>query len=590
MHFIVVSSQQGDLGPVAGVRRESLPAPFFQPGYRSEFRFRSPSGRRLVDCYSYEAEFPEECAEVRTSGVRIFHGYLLGPEETSDLSPRSNYYGVYSHGVVGDEECEFGSDELGLSPLYHASADGYTFVANNPHLIAEYMDRLGLRVRPEPSLPLWHTMKITVESDNTGYEGIHRVRPWRYLSIGSQDEVRSPAKEKVALPESYDECVQLCVDELRAGMRSIVEKYSRLRSDLTGGYDSRLTFAFILDGGYQDRFTFHTGGVDENPDVVVATRLAEAYGLDHLRSLPRYVPVDFDLAAYDDAVRYRAVRNAMETSEVRMGGRWSKSAADYPENSSCSLNGKGAIFAKSYGVSGFEARMRRRFRGTEVDFANLTAEQLEWAPECFGWADSFRGLLTDRAFETSRAWRRYIVDFGYERFRERTGYADTLSAYQYRTHNANLDIMDANCIFLYSPLVLEVSRRLAPGLKQAGKLYFDIMYKLNPELCFFPYENRVYDPAIYADYPQDVRQRLAAVPPAVGSIESVSNRSAFEYLLPLLRDSLIDMLPGSVFDYVDRDAVAERLRDVEFGVRAYPLISLYGIAKWHDVVGERFGG
>ena len=586
MHFIFVSSQEKDLGPVADVTRRSLTAPLFQPAYRSEFHFRPPGGRRIVDCFSYEESFPAGSGCARGGEARLFHGYLLGDDDINHLSARENYYGVYSHGVVSDGACEFGSDELGLSPLYHASAGGFVFVANNPHLIAEYMRRLGIPVRPEPSLPLWHSMKITVESDNTGYAGIFRVRPWRYLTVGVDGAVSSPVKNRTVLPDDYDECV----DELRSGMQSIVTRHTDLRADLTGGYDSRLTFSFVLDGGYQDKFSFHTGGVDENPDVVVATELADAYGLKHLRSLPRYVPVDFDIAAYDDAVRYRAIRNAMETSEVRMGGKWSKSSADYPVNTVCSLNGKGAIFAKSYGVSGFEARMRRKFRGTDVDFANLTAAQLEWAPDCFGWADSFRGLLTEGAFAESRAWRRYIVDFGYERFRERIGYADTLSAYQYRTHNANLDIMDSNCIFLYSPLVLETSRRLTPALKQGGKLYFDIMYRLNPELCYFAYENRQYDPAIYAEYPREVRERLAAVPPATGSIESVSNRSAFEYLLPLLRGSLLDMLPPSVFDYVDRDAVASRLRDVEFGVNAYPLISLYGIAKWHDVVESHFGG
>ena len=517
MHYIFVSSQH-DLSSVARIDRESLAEPFFQPGYRSEFRFRSRSGRRILDCFSYEDTFPSRCAELRGEGVRLFHGYLLGEDDVADLSPRANYYGVYSHGTVDDGECTFGSDELGLSPLYFASVSGYTFVANNPHLIAEYMRRLGLPVRPEASLPLWHAMKITVESDNTGYAEIFRVRPWRYLTVSSQDEILSPAKDRTDLPDNYEECVQLCVDELRSGMQSIVGKYANLRSDLTGGFDSRLTFSFILDGGYEDRFSFHTGGVDANPDVIVATQLANAYGLNHVRSLPRYVPVDFDISAYDDAVRFRAIRNAMETSEVRMGGKWSRSSADYPLDSTCSLNGKGAIFAKSYGVSGFEARMRRKFRGSEVDFADLTPEQIEWAPDCFGWADSFRGLLTDQAFAESRAWRRYIVEFGYDRFRERLGYADTLSAYQYRTHNANLDIMDSNCIFLYSPLVLETSRRLSPELKQAGKLYFDIMYRLNPDLCYFPYENRTYAPAIYSEYPPEVRQRIAAVPPQVGSI------------------------------------------------------------------------
>jgi hypothetical protein len=45
------------------------------------------------------------------------------------------------------------------------------------------------------------------------------------------------------------------------------------------------------------------------------------------------------------------------------------------------------------------------------------------------------------------------------------------------------------------------------------------------------------------------------------------------------------MLPESVFEYIVKEDLIERLNeDIPFSTRAYPLINLYGVAKWHKMI------
>jgi hypothetical protein len=158
-----------------------------------------------------------------------------------------------------------------------------------------------------------------------------------------------------------------------------------------------------------------------------------------------------------------------------------------------------------------------------------------------------------------------------------------MPAYKYRNHNANL--IDNESIFLYSPVVLETARKLTPLLRYKGKLYFDIMYKLNRELCYIPFENRVVEPEIYKDYPVIEQKKIASIPSCEGSIAIEYNVRLFDYLLPYLRKNLIRILPKSVFEYVDKRELKSRLKEDEpYGVKAYPLVNLYGIARWHMLI------
>lgn len=587
MHWIFVSADHPIPESITTLTRQDTS--FCNPNgpFVDEAHFRTRSKCRSFACYA-SAPIDEQQISISGNELEFFHGYLLdrtdtdhlGRSDANHLSPKRSYYGVYSHGFVSDVNCWFASDEIGLSPIYYSSDDAYTIISNNAHLIAFYKRKLGYTLKPELTLAVWHTIGLTIESNKTGYEGILRILPWRYLELDFENTLFVSSKERLDLGLSYQDYLRLSIQELRGGLEALNAKFPSIRvAQLTGGLDSRLVAAFLLDSGLTPYFTFETEGSDQNADVIVAKMVAQQQGLDH-KVTPRN-PIQGDLADIDSIVKDELWANVMETSLTRFYGR--KNTTEAPK-----LNGFGAVFAKSlWFASSFRIFMEKHFGKGVVDFDNLTPEQVAYGKECFGYSDSDRQLLTDHAFGVSSAFRSYIMDYNHLRFPDHMNYADGLSAYRWRTHNANFRSMDNNLVFLYSPVVLEAARQLSPELRQEGKLYFDMMWQLNKELTMIPFENRTLNPILFEEYPAADREHLSNIPPVKGGIVSETQMSLFDQLLPFLEQNLIDMLPSNVFDYIKRDALAQRLKEqTGFSKQAFPLINLYGIAKWHELIDE----
>ena len=584
MYYIFVSALRRSLEPIFDMKKENV-AWCVPKGreIKSEFHYKIRGNTRIIDCYSFYPELRPNSVKISEKGIHIWHGYLLDEvplRNMTAMDPAQNYYGVYSHGKITDQDCWFATDELGLSPLYYSKEDDVLFISNNPHLIAIYKYRLGMELSVDPTLAIWQTIGITNESNHTGYEGVYRLLPWRYIYLDWSNQIVFPCKKRSDSASSYEEMCQKSIQELRKGIKTIASQYKDLRAQLTGGFDSRLVLSFILDSKEQDRFTFETGGFPENPDCIVASMLAEKYGLKHV-CRPRGVSCNADVEL-DSFVKEICMANAMESSLVRL------QRFQGLENGSVTLNGFGAVFAKSLGFAkGFQIYMNRKFRGKEkVDFSNLTSGQQRQGYDCFGYADADRYFLTNEAINVSNEFRKYLFQFNYDRFPENMNYADSMSAYRWRIHNSSLATMENNCIFLYSPTVLEASRKLTPELRQNAKLYFDMMWQLRPDICFVPFENRVVDPGVYETFPVEIKEIFSRILPITGSIVSEYQITYFDLLLPSIRKDLIDMLPVEVFDFVKRDALEARLKeeDLTFERKNFPLMSLYGVAKWYQIL------
>ena len=580
MYFIFVSSKGADLAPISGIGKDSI-SWCMPSGYeiKSEYHRKISKGR-ILDLYGFHDDLDKCCSG--QDRVGFFHGYLLGDEHPTimNMDPAKSYYGVYSHGMVSKEDCYFATDEIGLSPLHYSNDEEVLMVSNNPHLIAIYKRMLGIKMRVESTLAVWHAVGITNESNVTGYKGVFRVEPWRYIRIDVDGSILFPAKKRIGEGVSYEDLCYEGITELRKGMMSVNSLFSDKRSQLTGGFDSRLVLSFIMDSGTVGDWQFETKGSMANPDCMVATMLAQRYGLNHNVGPRR----DFrdergDLDAY---VKDACMANAMESSLVRL-----QQFAGLRSSSVC-LNGMGAAFAKSFGfASSFRVFMQRKFRGTEIDFDHLNDEQYRAGYDCFGHADADRFYLNEDGLDVVREFRKYLFRFNYNRFQDNMNYADSMSAYRWRIHNCNLSTLENNLVFLYSPVVLEASRKLDYRLRQDGKLYFDMMWRINPDLCFVPFENRVYNPELYREFPDQIKRLFKDIPPVTGSIVSESQITFFDAILPAMKEKLLDGLPSEVFDYVKREAVEERLANNEgFGKPVFALLGLYGVMKWYEIVEE----
>jgi hypothetical protein len=99
--------------------------------------------------------------------------------------------------------------------------------------------------------------------------------------------------EKLNLEEAVEQTHHGLVEVLKA----LPDGDQPLISDLTGGYDSRLLLAGLLDAGRPFRTTV-SGSTSDHPDVVVAGRIASEFGLQHQHVMSERVPSaeEFDAA------------------------------------------------------------------------------------------------------------------------------------------------------------------------------------------------------------------------------------------------------------------------------------------------------
>lgn len=134
---------------------------------------------------------------------------------------------------------------------------------------------------------------------------------------------------------------------------------------------------------------------------------------------------------------------------------------------------------------------------------------------------------------------------------------------------------------------MQASRTLSPELRQEGKLYFDMTWELEPKLCFIPLENRKYNPILFSDFPDEIRRILSEISGITGNIVSEQQTNFLDNLLPTLKNDLIDMLPEEMFEFINKEAIIQSLSKEQFSFdkSSFPLINLYGVAQWYQVVG-----
>lgn len=297
MYYIFVSSTKKDLKPILGVGKNEVKW-CVPEGYdiKDEYHYTIKNNTRVVDFYSLKEGINENISIIDNE-LRCFHGYLLDTPSCfnkNEMDPGANYYGVYSHARITNENCWFATDEVGFSPLYYSIDNDVVFVSNNPNLIAIYKKRLGIKIEVEPSLAIYHIIGITNESNITGYKNIFRLQPWTYIYIDPQDNLSFPAKNRELCHEDYETLCFEAIKQLRKGIININEKFTHKYSELTGGYDSRLVLAFILELGVEGSFKFVTSGKNENPDYIVASLLANKYKLNHEITPRRNQEIEID--------------------------------------------------------------------------------------------------------------------------------------------------------------------------------------------------------------------------------------------------------------------------------------------------------
>ncbi len=174
------------------------------------------------------------------------------------------------------------SDPLGTHILYRAEAGSTVILSPRSRLAARlagsaardllgagWLAFCGFPVGPRTGFTAVEAVPMGVQADvsPTGVVLRPTTPPWR---------AACPADRDVLADETY-------ADVTGAVHAALDHPVPRRVVELTGGRDSRLILAVLLDEGIADRFEYRTLGAPDLPDVVTARRLADRFGLHHER-------------------------------------------------------------------------------------------------------------------------------------------------------------------------------------------------------------------------------------------------------------------------------------------------------------------
>ncbi len=179
------------------------------------------------------------------------------------------------------------ADPLGTGMAYSADAPTHSVVTNRAALAASLVTPPGRRpVRDLEGMGLF-AFTGTLQGEHTGFEAVRVIPQGSIVHLARGRAPRTHTWSTMPWwvdgPEvDLDTAVERSLVRLRAGVRLLASPgEQRAVCELTGGKDSRLVLALLLAEGLAHEVEFRTWGPPDLPDVLVATRLAERYGLDH---------------------------------------------------------------------------------------------------------------------------------------------------------------------------------------------------------------------------------------------------------------------------------------------------------------------
>lgn len=211
------------------------------------------------------------------------------PPELRDALERVDGSYVLAVGGIDSKECLIVTDRVGTIHAY-ATRVGSTQIVCTSSLILAALQRAQ-----------WDSVGVreflatgTIFEQRTLFRGISKLEPARvYRCDGgglgrrtkywSFDDIRYHDRSSIW-------CVERLADALKQSLVTVSRSYERPLLDLTGGYDSRAVVAAMTS--VSSDFTTVVNGSDDNPDVKVANRIAEAHGLRHHHHRPIYHDTD----------------------------------------------------------------------------------------------------------------------------------------------------------------------------------------------------------------------------------------------------------------------------------------------------------
>lgn len=429
------------------------------------------------------------------------------------------------------------SDPLSIAMIYRAESDDVVVYSTSA--------RLAARVAACPDEPgrdpygvAWLPLLGWMIGDRTGYVSTLVLPLGAYVEIapayGSRLRFANATPWAADVPYTESELIDLVHEDLGASVRSVSQLPAPNRvANITGGKDSRLVLALMLEEGVAESFEFNTSGYEHSPDPLVAREIAERFQLAHAAPVPRPLP--------EEEFRRRLATHVFQTSGMFNAWEFKGSLRTSPTLVVTGCVGE-ALRTHFHGyprmstVDDLRSQFygRSALRGSSIVRPDVRSELLGHLDvELVQRIDAGGSSPQDRA------------DSFYWRHRNR------------RWFGTYEELGEAGRVHpLYSLIGLQAAFALGGERRRNELLHFAIMRRACPDLAKVPFANEGWSEAIRRSLPDGsdygsapVRYEGKGPEPEQWKPQRLLDN------LDVARELLLDEPSSPLYDVVDRDAV-----------------------------------
>jgi hypothetical protein len=437
------------------------------------------------------------------------------------------------------------SDPLSIAMVYRAETDDFVAYSTSARLAASVAAAPNEPQR-DPRGIAWLPFLGWMIGDRTGYVTTQVLPLGAYVEIspafGSRVRFSNPTPWASDLPPCEADLVDLVHEDLTASVRSVTQIPAQFRiANITGGKDSRLVLALMLQEGVANDFEFNTSGYEHSPDAIAAHQIVERFGLRHSAPVPRPLP--------EEEFRRRLATHVFQTSGMFNAWEFKGSLRASPTLTVTGCVGE-ALRTHFHGYPSMATvdELRTQFygrsalRGSAIMIPEVRAE-----------------LLDDLDYELVRR-----IDVG------GSAPQDHADSFYWRHRNRRWfgtyeELGEAGRVHpLYSLVGLQAAFALGGEMRRRELLHFAIMSKACPELAKLPFANEGWSEAVTAGRP-DARDFQSPPVHYDGSGPQPEHWKPQRLLdnLDVARELLLDETSSPIHDIIDRSAVERVLADPE---------------------------
>lgn len=218
---------------------------------------------------------------------------------------RESIIGEYSIVALLPKKIYVFNDKLGIENIYHSRNDGL-FISNRMSIF-KYFSTTSLSFESMIFLPVLGYRF----AEDTLYDNLQVLSQGSYLTythkkfkiiekpfffISTHEQNKALLEEGLHLAITY--------------LESIFKDEEVVNLGITGGMDSRLVLALLINSNIKKKIKLFTNGYPDNPDVIVGKEIARVLNIEHINNIPPIIKnIEYSVKDIFEKIRIHSFQN-----------------------------------------------------------------------------------------------------------------------------------------------------------------------------------------------------------------------------------------------------------------------------------------